>query len=491
MGLFENLEAPPKRPDPYFERSWDEFMEPDPRGPVLIPEGYFERHELTAIGKVQISKVNIDDHQGIKMWLVRFPKRERVARLNTLRQIVESRFPSTHALLVSEGRVKDRIYPVILTPYFRVIFDYESDVIPPELQQKKELCEEVVHIAESEYVPHFARLARLMGRHVRYHLYGADGVSPYTTHPEDIHLISGVSPPGCSGGSSQVMFICGHRATVNGDSVTLSEYAVDRGKLVQDPYHERPIVQVLGNTWYLLFSILGTMNRSTSGLIVKHALALARDAHVQKEEGRSVMSASAFMEARAEVFRVIPNVMQSNIESVRARIDDAQSTLTKEMGNLMMYQRALRDLRGGEPDEQDIHVFREEWVRLHSHTCIARVLRGTGYALIIETTPIVLFHNGQGFDIGPLFVRIDFMEAKVGIWSEQSLHPRGIAHPHVIPNGTPCYGNASVAISEALGQFRVADTVELILRWLHQGYDPDLTLHKIEEWPTSISKEGK
>lgn len=105
-------------------------------------------------------------------------------------------------------------------------------------------------------------------------------------------------------------------------------------------------------------------------------------------------------------------------------------------------------------------------------------------ALHIETNRVISKADGRRYDCGRLIIRIA-VGGKISIWSIEPTHPKGIAHPHISPDGAICFGNVGPAIAEAQHENRTDDAVELIYDWLEDGYDENLATIKITEWPES------
>jgi len=102
--------------------------------------------------------------------------------------------------------------------------------------------------------------------------------------------------------------------------------------------------------------------------------------------------------------------------------------------------------------------------------------------LHIETRPLHVEHEGRRYAVGSFTIRIG-RKGTVNVWCETPLHPKGVPHPHIAKDGGPCFGNATNAILRAGADHRYHDAVTLVLRWLKQGYAPQLASVKIEEWP--------
>jgi hypothetical protein len=110
--------------------------------------------------------------------------------------------------------------------------------------------------------------------------------------------------------------------------------------------------------------------------------------------------------------------------------------------------------------------------------------------LHLATKRIIIEHGGRNYDLGFFTIRIG-RNGRVSVWNDQPTHPGRLSHPHVNEDGSPCFGNATEAIIKAAAEFRYYDAACMTLRWLKDGYTPELAAVKIEEWPLVKERSGE
>ena len=129
---------------------------------------------------------------------------------------------------------------------------------------------------------------------------------------------------------------------------------------------------------------------------------------------------------------------------------------------------------------RDRNLWKKDWMRLHAFAGVQKV-SVVDHGIHVETNSLIVACDSVKYRIGSFIIR--YCHDGIFVWSQNSLHKQGIAHPHISESGVVCFGNVGSAITTAAIESRVVDAVELVLRWLTDGYDPELAETKITEWP--------
>lgn len=123
-----------------------------------------------------------------------------------------------------------------------------------------------------------------------------------------------------------------------------------------------------------------------------------------------------------------------------------------------------------------------EWRSIMTCPYIDSVTKESAHALHYHSKPVIMEDDtGNLHDVGSFTIRIK--GASIAIWSTRITHPERIPHPHINADNIICFGNVTSEITKLCGEFRTIEAVLLCFRWLFEGYEPGLTLHKLEEWP--------
>lgn len=299
-----------------------------------------------------------------------------------------------------------------------------------------------------------------------------------------IHIYPWTHPPGISGEHFVRRFF-GLLIDKDGASILTYEGVPGRGELVTDG--ETNIVQMIGNNWYLLFSVIEYYNRHTTIRIFEQALAAALRRYEALGRGARPRDAASPL-TRKRFVKTTENWVQRILQSTEEMLKEDEKKIANLRQELAMrersyasFQRVADDLKSGERTRAIIASLPVQWRRIRKNPRVEK-LSLVGDGIQMTTTPITIAHGELRYPLGRFAVYIN-ERGVLSVWNLDRLHPKGIPHPHINRDGTPCFGNATSAISSAVAEHRYADAVDYVTRWLADGYEEKLALHKITEWP--------
>ena len=174
-------------------------------------------------------------------------------------------------------------------------------------------------------------------------------------------------------------------------------------------------------------------------------------------------------------------MLENDLREGERNIEIARREIAKrefECSNLRLIVESLKDSKGL---QKIMDALPTEWRRIRGNPHVAGVAL-VGKGIHLTTKPVSISSNGTLYSVGRFVIRISKSGAFF-IWNLDRLHPEGVPHPHISREGTPCLGNASSAIHSAFAEYRYADGVDYLLKWLTEGYEEKLALHKATEWP--------
>lgn len=350
----------------------------------------------------------------------------------------------------------------------RELFDTEKDV-------------KMRRLALAEYDRLLRTLARLSGLEVHFHAEGSGIRPPHSDEAGIVHILTNAQPPGHTT-ARYVSLAFGMKVEESALAVIANGPTKGRGIVLKDPLGEA-LVQIVGNTWYLLIPTLSHFNWQTSVLIFDKLLSLAWNGWRERGKAEKAKPATRkeFTETVEKWTGDLPTLIVADVANIDRKIEDAQrdlADLTRRKKESLALLEAFgkssfaKETKGRMPKDfeaimKDPNVARLSFVDDGFH---------------VETAPLAIEHEGKRYAMGAFTIRIA-KRGTVSVWSEKPTHQEGIPHPHIAREGGPCFGNATRAIAEAAGEQRYATAVNYVLRWLLEGYTPALAAVKIGEWP--------
>lgn len=386
----------------------------------------------------------------------------------------------TVKLRKTEARVGDRIYPAY-TPYLGTV-TYTRD---EEEHAKLHYDEQELREHNTAYAKDVAQdYSRLTGITVHLHSPRAVRVEPLPAKDDEVHIIFGATPTGPQHVFHDVAKVFGQTLDNKAWYFRRTGPIKGRGVALHDPEDkgEKPLVQVVGRTAYMLTQVLSITNRGAVDKVFRGMLNLVHQGLPLAAMRRSkrIVSSREFAERYTSLRAGTHAWRKAKIIELELEVES----------KLKAYQQALEDLRvwklieHGE-DGNDLactqaFASRKEYKRIRSMPEVAGI-EFVDEGLHILTKDLTANFDGKSYRLGAYVVRIS--DHEFALFCERSYHPKGFIHPHYPNAGTPCWGNAGIPIVRAYRDGRIADFIELIIKWLTQGYDPALADTKIEEWP--------
>lgn len=375
-------------------------------------------------------------------------------------------------------------------PYFCGV-QGDVSVIPRKISDKDPIEERGLY---KLVIAIIARMCRLSGGLLVNLHEEKRGAGPFPKPDTDgvVELYPWMHPPGESA-DDYYRRLFGSLISKDGDSILTYLGVPGRGVFVRAG--KRNAVQCIGNNWYFLFSVLEYYNDHSSEQLITRAL--AETLHYWQRAGKKGAGKKARKQVTRKQFvekathwadwhtREVDNTLKEQAEKIEL--------LRTELAR---YQRSYHDLHGIRAAMQDREARKKlvdslpgQWrrIRINEHVASLNIVSD---GIHVTMRPIAIEHDGHTYPMGRFIIRI----SKVGVlsvWNEDRLHPKGVPHPHINGEGTPCMGNATSAVDRAASEHRYADAVEYTIRWLVDGYEEKLALHKIQEWPCEEVRDGK
>lgn len=343
--------------------------------------------------------------------------------------------------------------------------------------------------ALAAYAPLLRLLAQITGKDVWFH--SPDRVkgpsfAPVTDPGDAIHVVTNRCPPGKQL-SRNIRKLFGMYVS-EGESIQTPGPTVGRGSVLSDG-DGTPVVQLVGNTWYLLTPTISVYAPVVSDEIFRNLLAKGWEAHA------GYVTAAVEPVPRSKASEAVSGWGNDADKMIRTAIEKAERDIVWHQENIARLYReiaAFREFLAGVESTNGrqtmIRRVRKDIAALRAEPHVERVdvLRD---ALHVVTKRIVATEGGIRYDLGSFVIRVD-VDRSVSVWTEAPTHPNGVQHPHIPKHDGPCLGNASAAILKAAGEFRMLDAVRYVIRWLEAGYQPDLACAKITEWPVVPLEES-
>jgi hypothetical protein len=426
--------------------------------------------------------------EGYKLRVLVIPGRVRGILAHTLILAELGFTTSDPELAFFTVQVNGRLLPLVTSHRARVVIQLPDLVIG---SSETTLSEQREHGRTAEiYRPLLETCSRLTGEQIYFHVNKGQIVPPFPITDGILHLVPGATPPG-ERGTQWLQYAFGHRIQKDLEWVSCQRATRGRGITITDG-DKRPIVQIVGRTVYALFPLISFYHGRESQRSFAEMLRASYN-RLSQETGGSAPDVPTPRVRRKDVLAALrfhaedtPRHWEQRLEEVEREIGLAQDRLRHHMA-LRAEMRAIK--QGFEESDRfkgTLARLSEDSDLLLKHPLVARVF-GHDEGLHVETTLIVATYEDARYELGRFQVRIG-LDNKPSVWAIETRHPQGIPHPHLLHNGTPCFGTATDAILEAGADLRFADCFLNILRWLAEGYAPETAGARIGEWPIASIK---
>ncbi len=332
-------------------------------------------------------------------------------------------------------------------------------------------------------------LSDYSGIQILFDVRGGGFASVYPRQDHMVHVVVGASPPGEVRKGKRAS-LCGIQFEPDGSAVAYENVESYGSGTIVFSKEKEPIAQIVGKSIFVFVPMemrYARVLRDQDGLgLFKKALRYAWNAYVEDTETVSlqpIKNVREYTDLIEELVDCFPSIKRAMIENEER---EARRLHAEYLSRMQYVQILKSDLREGVAllAEYDKKKCAAEFKTLRSNKLlkVVGILKG---GLQVVTHPIVYQHEGKRYRLGTYVIRISKV-GQVSVWAESTSHPSGCPHPHIGLSGNPCFGNISIAIDRAAIEHRIVDTIDLVLRWLTEGYDPKLADTPITEWPEEI-----
>lgn len=302
---------------------------------------------------------------------------------------------------------------------------------------------------------------------------------PFEAGVLNIHM--GTRPPGQHGDFSvKVREVFGCKVWSDGEERLVHGPVAWRGRLLSSD--GIPVCQVLGNNYYQIVLMHSEANNGfdRSRLWERMLSLMARDL----TDPPSAPPPEATTEdvetgVRGMLGRRTED-LQAALRKLEFELGDLQKKLVQTLRQRDEKVMLLRALRHEMADAAE--RCGQDLVRLRAMADVASVRIDPEEGLLVETAPIALEHGGRRYDLGAFRIHLA-ADGDIAVWSESPQHPKGHHHPHVDRSSLECLGNITLAVAKHASDYRFADALTMILRWL-RSYRPETTHIPLEEFPS-------
>lgn len=380
----------------------------------------------------------------------------------------------------TEARIGDRIYPA-LTPHLGTV-TYTRD---EEEHAKLHYDEQELRDHNVAYAKDVAQdYSRLTGITVHLHSPKTTRVEPLPAKTDEIHIIFGATPTGPQQAFHDVDKVFGQTLDNKAWYFRRMDPVKGRGVSLHDPDDKtkKPLVQVIGHTGYMLVQVLSITNRGAVAKVFRGLLNLVHAGIPlsAKRKPKRIVSGSDFAARYISLRSEMHDWRKDKIKEMDLEVERTLKAHLKALEDARFWKLIERAEDGEDLKSTSSFASRKEFKRILAMPEVSKIeLIDEG--LHILTQDLTAAFEGKVYRLGRYVVRIS--SHQFAVFCEQSHHPKGNIHPHYPNNGVPCWGNAGIPIVRAYQEGRIADFIELVIKWLTQGYEPALAETKIEEWP--------
>lgn len=341
-----------------------------------------------------------------------------------------------------------------------------------------------MHVAVDKLTAVLRAFCKRTGRKATMHFVDGPGFVPFPKG-RDIHFVVGASPTG-SIRESDHSHVCGVRVQEKGKYVRFWGPTEGVGTLVKDK-EGNLVGQIVNSTVYLFVPTPASASFLFGGRegadMYSRAIKCAWKTMIGKQKRLKVSrikNADDYRQFIEKQYGSMGRLFDLQQNLIDIRISDTTDKLRTLYAEKETYLR-LKTLELAKTEKEKAEAPVRDWERMQKHPLVKRI-RSVEGALHLETRRIIAEHEGKYYNFGKFMLRLE-LGGTPSIWSEHPTHPKRAQHPHISKTGVICFGNIAVPLTQAMGELRMADALELLLDWLREGYDPNLADNKIEEWP--------
>lgn len=433
----------------------------------FLPQALRARIPRTTKG-IRLKSATAETHGGFRVWGF---------TLGGTPSNVKSLLQKYNLAGHEKGVVEDRVHAIIRPePALRASPLIEGD---PDSKTLKEMPSVL-----KDFEAAMLAFSNRVGMEVQLHFSKGPAFSPYPKNDTRLHLVIGASPPG-STDTLERLHLCGILMNDRGAWIQSCGPAMGYGVVVKDDKHE-VAGQIVGNTFYLFIPSPENLNRalffSGQGIeLFSRVLALMWNAYADdapEPVPALIAGAAEYEKFVKQNLSVYPLVQRIKIEEID---DEIKEILGRYRDKLNLKRVLLAAEKAYQATIDNGKDYAAEWSIIAGHLLVASV-SSMGSAIMVETKWIVHEFDGSHYRLGRYMIRKP-VGVPVSMWAIETAHPKRVPHPHISSHGVVCFGNATLAIEEANSEMRTADEMDLILRWLSEGYNPALAMAAIEQWP--------
>lgn len=341
------------------------------------------------------------------------------------------------------------------------------------------------HAADLERITNeLETIAQFSGRSVELVVNDTRKMVPPKKSSRTLFVILGSVPPGYPN-SRHATHLFGTAIAKPGYRVRLPAPTIDTGFVVKNDLGE-PIAQIVDDSIYLFvpinsFGITQLVDQTVH--LFRRSMNLVWNAYIESPEAtdtelKEVSDSAVFAERALNPERDIKQ-LREKLDDADERIHQAQCVLTDalaERSSLVATIAGMRNRIKYDPEQT--------WEQLQAIPFLDRIVEASNGGVYYISKPLVMLDEDQTERyIGPLGLSIE-QPCEILVWSIDNPHPSGVPHPHVSRYGDVCLGNVTQSVAQLMSDQKEAETAALVLRMLAEGYDPVLTEHKLNEWPT-------
>jgi len=383
-------------------------------------------------------------------------------------------------LVESSASYQGREYVLMLPEVHDVVLSHIDKFEDEDERQKAEN-------AAIAFRPILSLLSRVMGRRVEMEMAGSPVRSPFPADDPVIRILAGANPPGDQG-TEYKREVFGLPLDTNNYWVLVRKSTRGRGVVVSDG--QMDVAQIIGHTVYPLIPLISCYHHPASKMIFGRFIALVGSVLRDMARGKTKPfdeqpGWAAIQGALSSRSGISVEFWEKRIQSAKDEIDRLRKRMVDQYRLVQDYQAIVRTfnvdiaVKAVERSERDVR-------QLRRHKLVHR-LYACDEGIHIDTRPLVAEHDGVRYLLGTFTIRLG-SHGDISVWGLAPAHLDGVPHPHLPKDGTPCFGTATEPIAKAGAELRLQDAVTLVLRWLQDGYTPQLAEHAIEQWPKAIAE---
>jgi len=225
--------------------------------------------------------------------------------------------------------------------------------------------------------------------------------------------------------------------------------------------------------------------------IIKKVFEIAADIIQNKRFAPPIPATATDKDRYIRICSRRPYVATEEADKTMVKIAEQVQAHQQAMANLLRTMEEARRVSEKKPETHP-DKYALEFDRLASHPRIKSIGIKKN-AIIIHTKMVYITHpvSKKVYEIGEFKAVLNLNQCTIrfeNLTRRVNAYNDGMHHPHVFPDGRPCWGNMEVALPQYIAACEIAAVVEIMFAFLDQANTDPTHRYQVENWPLAATQ---